>query len=43
MALHQSHTGATVLKLPRVDIPYFYVFIPGAGTQEVATEGKAAV
>lgn len=43
VALHQSHAGTTVSKLPRVDVPYFYVFIPGAGAQEVATEGEAAV
>lgn len=43
VALHQSHAGATVSKLPRVDVPYFYVFIPGAGAQEVATKGEAAV
>lgn len=43
VALHQSHTGSAVSKLPRVNVPDFYVFIPGAGTQEVATEGEAAV
>jgi hypothetical protein len=43
VALHQSHTGSAVAELPRVDVPYFQGFIPGAGTEEVAAEGKTAV